>query len=358
MNISTILFTKDDIESAKIVIEQASHISDDVVIIDSSSKETHEKLKNLCKKYGSMIKVKYAVPLGYPEPYMEYALSLTKNEWTLQLYAFCRLNKMIIGNVNRLLEDLTKYDVIKICRIAINAQDKPLDIDYFPYLFRKSSMHPTGIIHTTILPHEELKKMNVYIISSDFNVKHKVDYTDISRYGTNRNMKNYLRIQRFESRITYRKLYSEVSNTHSKISHFLKFYIFLKNKKSEEELTKTDYIIYYYSSLILATLYRMKYEMSNNIGLDFVTMFKINKKLFDETIEAYTVANSENQNQIDLDVQNEIEKEGGIINYLSIHSENDIERINAISEKKFLSGTELFEWLVMDKYYRLKKNNR
>ena len=172
------------------------------MIIDASRPQEHSKLLKLCKPHKN-IRVKYAAPFGYSEPLCEYAANLCRHDWVFRVFAFDRFPDGLISEIKRVLEgDIGKNsEAIVIDRLNTTIDQKPLFIFSNFYIFRKSKTKYDGWIHES-----GVVKGNIYAMPKQFQVVHLSEYDKIIHSTQYKNLERYMRIERYEHRLTYDKL--------------------------------------------------------------------------------------------------------------------------------------------------------
>lgn len=329
VKLSVVIFTKDDIDYATALIAQVVIFSEDIIILDSSSAKEHDKLLNYVKG-NKHIRVKYAAALGHPEPYNWYMKSLAKQEWIMRFEAFDRVTEGLIEEIKRITSGEKKYDAIIIDRVHATMDGRPILINPYLYLFKKNKYTPTGWLHS-MGPMMEGSK--IYKMQKQFQVLHLSEYDKMISGAGYKNLERYLRIERYEHRLTYKRLTEKLPKW--KVFYWLvKSLAYMHGKSMEEELTKSDYYlsyIFYWFRLSIKQLFEGRYILNS---IRFPITYDSAK------IKAYL--NPSNPNLHELKIQEAMYRSGGVINYLDLHSETQIKNLNKIAKKEKLYGVNLF----------------
>lgn len=353
--ISAIIFTKNDIDYAKTIIKEAAELSEEVIIIDSSTEEMHRQFKELAKKYDGVARVKYVAALGYAEPSFEYAFGLAKNEWIMLLFAyfsFNNINEEFKKEINEKISD-RNHDIIQINKIVTDMQGRQL-LTPVPilFLFRKSKATPRGLIHTDAIDvpyYKANKKDRISTIDGRFYIRQLNEFNKLMNNQENRSIENYITIERFSRRITYEKLISEFGGKFASSRPVLAFYMNAKGKEPGQELSKRDYQIYFNIRLLFSILRWTKSVISNGTKIGYcLNSLRGESVYYNRSIKAFT--NPENPNSRELAIQKAVEKDGGLINYLGLQNERGITRLNRMSKEWDLAGAKLLVKLLNDKY--------
>ena len=151
--ISLLTFHKDYIKELTQLIEMCYPYIDEVVIIDSSTEqEQKQKVMELPNVYGKKVKVFWAPPLGYPDPYRMWALKKCFYEWILYLDVDERPSRYLLEDLRYIIKTAEKkdYDGLRILRHEFFRKKDTYYKHHYTIqirLFKKSFTRFRGIVH-------------------------------------------------------------------------------------------------------------------------------------------------------------------------------------------------------------------
>lgn len=307
-NFSVYISTKDDISYAEEPIKQALQISDDIVIVDSSNPENYKKLMDLCRRY-KQIRTYWVAPLGHREPLFYYALSKCKYTWVLHLNAFERMNESLIKDIHNIVSKATA-DIIKIDSTHYDLDGKdPIFTSQNIFLINKERVKALGYIHYGF----DLDGSEISTLEHKYNVKHLSGYKPFIEGGGYKNMDHYMPAEKY----IWRKPYG-----------------------------KKKYAIY----LVLKWIYlgsKRLFSLSREPLRSRINVIRFMIAHDKARLNSFYANPDEIPHQ--LKVQQEIRKVG-IIDYLHLYTDQDIQRINNYSKRTGISGSKLFVDLVENAY--------
>ena len=332
------MFSKDDVKSLFNSINSAYNLADEIIIIDSSNSH-NKKLLYSYKLSHPKINIFNTVALGYPELYFMYGIKKCKYEWILILYSNERIGKLFKKNVKSIIND-TKYTAFIVDRKEQTANGKTLfRYKHMIRLFQKNKTLSLGYIHNQMVINGIIG-----ILNEQYYVNHISDYENLinSNGQKYKHLENYMEVEKYEHRITYGNLIRKINNYYIKttLSGYLKF----KNKLLEEELTLFDYIL-------LFSLYWIYLFIKNPLdSLTNINRIKLSIIYDIQKIRAFT-ENPATINKLELKIQKDIYKNGGVIKYLKLDLDKTMKIIKYKSNKLKLSGPSLFIALLKERYY-------
>ncbi len=246
MNISLLVFSRNDASNAISLAQSMRGKVDEIVIVDSSDREEHERLAKWCT---GKAKLYFAAPLGYADLLRYYGISKCKSKWILYLDTDERLNERFLLELQSIVAS-AKCDAFAIRRYE-EASEKNRG-NFFTWqtrLFKKGKVAFTGIIHEQPVVHGRL-----CTLSDEYWIEHR---TELMHHGSN----TYNKMMAFEM-LDYstlnnvvldyaRKFFAlDTSKASSKlimgfVALILNAYELLGLKKKGRELSKTDYLLFY-----------------------------------------------------------------------------------------------------------------
>jgi len=151
--VSLLIFHKDSLKELSSLVKMCSAYVDEIVIIDSSTKLKQEaaKFSDLYGK-GNKIKVFWAPPLGYPDPYRMWALRKCSYEWILYLDVDERPSQLLLQDLRHIIKTAEEKDYHGL-RILRHELFRKKDAYYKHHytiqirLFKNSSTRFNGIVH-------------------------------------------------------------------------------------------------------------------------------------------------------------------------------------------------------------------
>ncbi|MGC8621904.1 MAG: hypothetical protein ACP5U0_08335 [Caldisphaera sp.] len=313
-NISVFISTKDDIDYAIEPISQARSISNDIVIIDSSSKQNYRKLIKLVAPYRN-IRVFWVQPLGHREPLFYYAINKCRNKWILHLNAFERMNNKLLEDLQKILEK-ADADVIKINSTHYDLKGiKPIFTSQNIFVLNKYTMlkKATGYIHYGF----DLSAVKIITLGDKYNVLHLSDYMSFINGNKYKNSQQYIIAEEYEWRKTYGRIWYQI--------YLLAKWLYMGSKRLLRPNAET------FSSKMNAIRFMMAHDK-----LRLKTFYNMPKNVIKKQLA----------------IQQKLKSAGGPINYLHLHNDADITKLNKTGTELNLKGAKLFAALLEEKYDR------
>lgn len=242
--ITLLIFSRNDTNRARDLINGFLSIVNEVVVIDSSDEMEHKKFKTWSEQTPERkVTVYYTVPLGYPDMLRPYALTKCKNDWVLMLDVDERASEELKTNLNSII-DSDIADVYALYRYASSKDGKRLSNLRSAQVrfFNKDYLDEKGIIHK--LP---TSKGRYATLPEKYYISHLVE-------------------EKFDRSIEYDKFerYDRLSygGVPERFRSILKFLHIKGSIAPEIELTSVDYLIFFYlkelySSIITRNCKRM-----------------------------------------------------------------------------------------------------
>ena len=339
--ISCLLVTRN---RTRVLIDLVKHVYDvvdDIVIIDSSDGKKLAALRTAMKNF-KRVKVYYAVPLGYEEPYRMYGLKKTKHEWILSIDADQRLNPEFRRDIQKIIHDNQKFSGF------LARQDNFLDgkriygesygirfgkNDWQLRLFRKSKVLFRGIVHEAPdlggrWTSRTGKELRAHFLPNKYRFIQHHEQGDFS-YKIMKTMK----LEMFECRHTYGS-----TKLPGPLKVPARLYGLIKGRGQDRELTMRDYLTHERLYAILnngepSEWFRpMPYYFRRKVA----TIFAAEPILRD----------------LSFAISEDIRKEGGVIKYLGFDGDSAIRNLNRKYKNTKLKGIDLFIVLLVEEFYR------
>ncbi len=339
--ISCLLLTRNQPRIISELVKHLYDIVDDIVIVDSSDKEKFAELKRNMKGF-EKVRIYYAVPLGYEEPYRMYGLKKAKYEWVLGPDADQRLNPEFRRNLHRIIKDNGSFYGI------IAGQDNFLNgkriygesygirvgkNDWQLRLFRKSKVLFRGIVHEAPdlggkWKSRTGKELRVHFLPEKYRFIQQHEKGDF-RYKIMKTMK----LEMFECRHTYSS-----TKLPKQLAGPFRLYGSLKGIGKERELTMRDYLMH-------ERLYSI---LSNGEPSEW---FRPMPYYFRRKVATIFAAEPELR-ELSFAISEDIKRNDGVIKYLGFDKDNTINNLNRKYKGSKLKGIDLFIVLLVDEFYR------
>jgi len=344
--LSVLIFSKDYVDNTLDLAKDVCDIADEIVVMDASGKSETEMLKK-GKALMKLDKLRlFHVPaIGYPDPLRMYALKKCKGNWVIYIDTDERLSEELKKDIRRVIAK-GEYDAYAIKRYeeVKDRKNLPLFFTWQIRLFKKDMVAFTGMPHEQARVNGKLgrledKKHYMMHMSALMSRKTQLDYNKIEQferltYGMyNERMLDYLsKFRMGNDRNAKNTLSGRV------LLSLLGAYQRITSKKKDQELTDFDYFFYY------STLDLIYYTLEGNLPGIFgiipkerkhvkqINMWK-NAKDGGEIFEISKILNSV-----------------GIIEFLHLDREEEIEKINKRKEK----GAALLLNLIRERYKEVK----
>jgi hypothetical protein len=192
--LSTLIFCKDNPDNLIDLIQDVYSISDEIILVDSSSTQNRQLLLER-KERLKLDKVKiYQVPaLGHPEPYQMYGLSKCGYEWVLCIDTDERPNEPLKRKIRSIIEE-SEYDGYLVRKRELDNNGHRYFDSYQCRLYRKSKATYTGnVFYDPIIDGRETKLEDIYFIN------HHFDYYENPLRSSN----SYFALCAYEQRQSY-----------------------------------------------------------------------------------------------------------------------------------------------------------
>jgi len=326
--ISTLIFNKDNVNDLIELVNEIRDFSNEIVIIDSSNDKNLRLIYNeIARSWKNKVRLYHLVPMGHPEPYQQYGLRKCRYEWVFYIDTDERPNEL-------LKKDIKKIINTKDCD-AFLIRKKELDKDknlYFEThqcrLYKKQKATYTGNIF-----YDPKINGKTCVLEKRYFLNHHFEYMENEAKSIDR----YFIICAYEERCSYLDLINE---TRQKVffNTFLKVYFKLKGVKLENELSKTDY------KLIRVFLLYVLNEIFYNIKNGKIPNFSFLAFNFRYSLKkiGFFFKYTKEERKLQLDISQQIDKAGGVINYLKFNNDIVIEKINRKYSKSKAVGVRLF----------------
>ena len=329
--VSTLIFCKDKIENLVDLVEDVYPISDEVVIVDSSTPENKQLL--LQKKEDlklDKVRVYPVVALGHPEPYQMYGLSKCQNDWIFYIDTDERPNEFLKKNMRSIIDD-AHNDAFLVRKRELSKDGKRFFDSYQRRLYKRESATYTGNVFSDPTIDGKEVKLN----PNNF-LNHYFEYYDNPAKSYN----GYFVICAYEARKSYGDLL-DMTKTRPVARAFLETYYKVMDVKPDEELTRFDYKFLLMSVLYVGgeLVHNLKKGKLPNIGFvssNYAYVMKEIDSLFTYPIE---------ERQTQLAICKEIKSSGGVIGYLRV-DEPYVHHLKSEYDHQGLNGVQLFTSLL------------
>ena len=329
MRLSVLIFSMNEPKKALKLVRSIYQITDDIVLVDSSDPANFRRLIDEKEDlHLTRLHIYYVHPLGYVEPFRMYGLSKCKNEWVLYLDVDENINDELENGLVKLLNERgDKYDAFAIVRenfldgkrIYGNYGIKLPKNDYHVRLYKKSKTEYAGIIHEAPLidrkPFSNFIK-NERICKLDSKFKIIQNHRSEDYFGK---FVKYMKLEIFQRRDTYAQMTHYIPKS---LMPLFMFYLHIKNKSLNDELTKFDY----------KTKERIALLRQTRNPLDLILPLDV---YFDTKIKIIFGLN-EDLRKTTFKISKEINAHGGTISYLGLNTTAKMERFS----KKYRLNTE------------------
>ena len=249
VELSAIIFSRNDVEDALELIEDIYTAFDEIVLIDQSDSSKHayiihqKKKKNLKK-----LKVFYSIALGDPAPLRMWGLGKCSGKWIMLIDTDERINNELKKNIRKIIKTHSKGFAIKRYEHFMKngkVVNEDAGFTWQIRLYKKDNVSYKGMTH-------ELAEIegNVERLDDKYFMDHYVDY--------NARPREYGELNKFQFRMDYRTMNREISeNIYKFLMHgqkgiaikllnaIVRAYEIIGLKKEDMELSNTDYFIFY-----------------------------------------------------------------------------------------------------------------
>jgi glycosyltransferase involved in cell wall biosynthesis len=189
-NLSLLIFSRNDVEDAIALARDMYGNVNDIVIIDSSDRKEHARLKQMkMKLHLSKLRIYYVVALGYPEPLRQYGFNKCKNDWILLMDTDERISPALKLQLPALISDK------KVCGYYLKryeeVHDGTIKNKFHTWqlrLYRKSRIISNGGIHETPL----VNGMGTRLEDHDAYMEHREELKHYGKQGNSSYVKMYV----------------------------------------------------------------------------------------------------------------------------------------------------------------------
>ncbi len=329
--VSTLIFCKDKIDNLVGLIQDVYPVSDEIVIVDSSTPDNKQLL--LQKKEDlklDKVTVYPVVALGHPEPYQMYGLGKCQHDWVFYIDTDERPNEFLKRNMRSIIESVDN-DAFLVRKRELSKDGKRFFDSYQRRLYKRESATYTG----NVFSDPTINGKEVKLDPNNF-LNHYFEYYDNPAKSYN----GYFVICAYEARKSYDDLL-DITKTRPLARAFLEAYYKARDVKSDEELTKFDYKFLQMSVLYVGgeLSHNLKKGKLPNIGFvssNYVYVMKEIDSLFTHPIE---------ERQTQLAISKEIRSAGGVIKYLGV-DEPYVHNLRSEYDTKGINGVQLFTSLL------------
>lgn len=249
--LSVLIFSRNDIEKAIGLIKDVHGIADDIVLIDSSDRAGRKELLASKRRLGlDRLRIFYVVALGYPDPLRMYGLKKCRHPWVLLIDTDERLSKGLKSNIKNLIVT-AKCSAFAIKRYEEVRKGKVTS--FFTWqirLFNKKNTVFKGIVHEQPIIKGRINRLE----SEGTHIEHLLnqkgktifEYTQMEKFERmdyalfNERMLDYL------FKLSMPEGGSSQSHRGRLIKGILLAYERLGGKGRDEEISDTDYFIFYF----------------------------------------------------------------------------------------------------------------
>lgn len=316
--LSVLIFTYNNIKESKILFSILDNVAQEFVVIDQSNQENKNILISMAHK-NNKIKIFDSVSFGFPEIIYTYGINKCSNKWIFLVDVGEIPSKELIKKMLKLINQklycgfiIRRIDVIKNGSYEI----------WQPRLFQKNKVTTLGFLHDIL----KINGRHYFINNKKIFIKEKMDYQ--INMGK---LEKYLTVESYTARLSYKSLI-KISSGRSKIlKKLINFYIVLFNKNSNCELNKTEYK--FFNFLYLSYLYLFQKEKISFKGILF-------KNWYNNLKFNYFFKFPKNDRIYQMNLKNEIIRNGGLTKYLLLDNENVIKTLCKNNDISKISGVD------------------
>lgn len=288
IKLSAIIFSRNDIDDALLLIKDIYNICDEIVIIDQSDYKKHRILINKKNKNRlSKLKIFYSIALGDPAPLRMWGLNKCRGEWIILLDTDERLNQKMKNNIKTIIKT-NKYNAFAIRRNEYFMQKKQNSkgFTYQVRLYKKNKTYYKGLTHEFPIINGKIGKLE-----KKYFINHYINYTKRPR--------EYGKLNKFQFRMNYKTMNYEIIDNLYKFlllqrnNHIIKIINFIiicyekiGLKKQNQELSNIDYFIFnYIKSIGFSKRINNKMNIIPNFKANINLLKRINKWRNEEDAE-------------------------------------------------------------------------
>jgi hypothetical protein len=351
--LSALLFSKDDAERLMNAIGSIYHEADEVVVIDSSNADNLALLrKRIEQKNLKKVRIFNLCALGYPELYHTYGINKCRCDWVLYLSSTESVNEKLREDVRRIIES-SDADGLVVSRRELDINKNIIYCYADVRLFKREKASTQGLAGEHLSISGKVGRLPL-----EYAIIHYTDYdpavtrtylglTTRTYLGSSyKHLQGYLMNERLQHRITYGGLLQKSGSAF--VRGVLRLYFFVKNVKLDSELTGTDYRLAFaaYHAYIIYRLIR-----NGTVNLNYIRY----GLAFDELKVRAFLDGSASARKLELDIQNDTMKHGGIIKYMKLDTDHGWRSIDRSSKRLKLSGAALRFELLKEKHLASKR---
>jgi hypothetical protein len=349
--LSILIFSRDKLDEVFELINDLYDLSNEIVLVDCSSVENAKRIFDYKTKLKlDKLKIFRTAPLGHPNPYRTFGLNKCKNYWVLLIDTDERLNPQLKKDILDIITN-SKVDGFFIDRRSCLPNGKVYwKGDYQLRLYKKSKITYGGIIDELAQINGTVKRLdpNVYFMTH-------VPYQNIKASSDKVVEKSKDRIYLLEA-YTHRLTYSDLANIlgyntdlkylgssvlKNSLGSFAKFYLDVKRVNYGSELSKFDYsVLYFYSVIGYIT------DSFPIINFDWIKT----RNAFYKGQLGFLFSFPEKERIKQLEIRKALRKDGGDIKYLFLDNEKVVKIIYNRFKNDNFKGAELLIKLLNDRY--------
>lgn len=329
--LSVLISTRNDINEAYELITYIYKIADEIVILDSSDREEHKRLKRIKKvlRLGK-VRIYYIAAFGFADAFWEYGRRKCRYEWIYLTGTDERLSEYTRKHIK---ETLSKA---KVNGFRIKRDENGTHITYQLNFFKRDKAKFFGWIHGSAeIDGGEAR------LPDEFSIIHKGEHLLKGPEMLN-HWQRYLAVERYQHRVIFERVVQARVPMKRVFSWVIKKYMYITGKKMGDELSRTQYYLFYILYWIRGTIADIQDGNTTLSGI------QIRIKYDCEKIE--TLTNKANDNLHELDIQKALYKSNGMVNFIGLNTDADIKKVNDFAKKNNVYGTELFIKLIEERY--------
>ena len=304
-SISTLLFTRNNLDRISTLLSQLISFSDEVVIVDSSDPR-FSGLRESVLQLSSKVKIYLAPALGYVEPLRMYGISKCTGDWIFNIDSDELLSEELARDMRSIVANST-FECFSILRYNKTMGGKVVNKEYISNrLFKSNLFTYKGYIHEPPIFSGRLKKLSPQHCISHF---HEEFSKDILRE---------IPVETYYNRIAYCDLLNEAQIANRvkspALCRAIQVYARLKGKDPSCELTLLDYLMYAFSFL-LPLVNPLNWPFAGS-RIEFFRYQTIKFVSFHKT--------GKQEHEMQFALARSIRKAGGVIRFLSLDDEGVI----------------------------------
>jgi hypothetical protein len=346
--LSALFYSNNDIEHLMDAIRRIYREADEVVVVDSSNTENLASLRGHIKqKRLEKVRVFNVCDLGYAEMKSMYGVSKCRCDWVLQLCATETVNEEFRKSIRRIIES-TDSDGFLINRRELDKDGKLMYIYCDVRLFKRSKASSKGYIGEGTAVNGRVEMLPAaYAINHDTRydrstIKTYLGFTIRTHLSISyKHIQEYMMIERLQHRVTYGSLLQKTGSAF--VRSALRGYFFLKGVKPDAELTGEDY------RLMFATYHIAIFSKQILNGMKNFNLIR-SRLAYDEIKVRAFLDGPAYERELELGIQKDIEKHGGIIKYMNLDTDYGWRLAGLSSKRLKLRGSALLLELLKEKH--------